>query len=84
VLSEKIIDEEAGRADDFNLYLRRVEYQLARVAENPSFDLNSESTRITLQYKSIDLMTALIKFFNSFLLYSEHSFFGIALVRCND
>lgn len=69
VLNEQIIDEEVGRADDFNMYLRRIEYQATRVVENPNFDLNRENNQGLLRQKSIDLMTAIIKFFNSFLLY---------------
>ena len=75
----KIISDEAGRGGDFYIYLKRIEYQAARIAENPNFDLDSESTRDLMKEKSIDLMIAMVRFFNSALLYFKHDFFGWSL-----
>ena len=72
----KIVEDEAGRADDFYRILKRIEYQSARIAQNPNFDLNGASTRNLMQEKSIDLMTAIVTYFNSALLYYSRDFFG--------
>ena len=67
---------EAGRGDDFYIQLQRIEYQSARIAENPNFDLNMNLTRNLMREKSIELLTAIVEFFNSALLYYKHNFFG--------
>jgi hypothetical protein len=56
--------------------LRRIEYQAARVAQNPNFDLNLESTRNLMQEKSLDLMTGIVRFLNFALIYFNHNFFA--------
>ena len=71
-----MIHDEGGRAEDFYSQLRRIEYQAARIAENQNFDLNIESTRNLMREKSIELMTGIVKFFDSALLYFGHQFFG--------
>ena len=70
------MNDESTRGEDFYIQLKRIEYQAARVSENPNFDLNSESTRNLMKEKSIDLMTAIVKYFNSALLYYSHDFFS--------
>ena len=59
--------------------MRGIEYQAARVAENPNFSLNPETTRDLMKEKSVDLMTGIIKFFNSALLCFCRNFFGMLL-----
>jgi len=68
--------QEGDRGTDFYVQLQRIEYQCARVTENPNFDLNSESTRSLMKEKSMELLTAIVKFFNSALLYYSNNFFG--------
>jgi hypothetical protein len=60
--------------------LKRIEYQTARLAENPNFDLDMEITHSLMQKKSIELMTAVIEFFNSALLYFSRDSFGQSLI----
>jgi len=72
----QILEEESDRASDFYEQLRRIEFQSARIANNPNFDLNLEATRDLMKEKSIDLMTGIVQFFNSALLYYNHHFFG--------
>jgi hypothetical protein len=69
--------EEASCASDFDIQLRRMEYQSARIAENPNFDLNLESARNLLSEKATDLMTAMVEFFDSALLYYNRNFFSM-------
>lgn len=75
-LTCKHLDETSSRGDDFFTQLRRIEYQSARIAGNPNFDLNSKSTRNLMKEKSIDLLTGIVNFFNSALLFYNHNFFG--------
>jgi hypothetical protein len=49
------------------LYLRRIEFEAALLADNPHYDLESMSSRNLVQEKSTDLMTAIVTFFNSSL-----------------
>jgi len=56
--------------------MRRIEYQSARVAENPNFDFNSTSTQDLMREKSIELLTAVIEFLDSALLYYNQAHFG--------
>lgn len=56
--------------------MRSIEYQAARIAGNPNFDLDVESTQNLMKEKSIDLMTGMVKFFNCALLYYKRDFFG--------
>jgi hypothetical protein len=70
------LEDQAGRADDFYFHLRRIEYQCARIAENPNFDLGLEITRDLMKEKSIDLMTGIVEFFDSALLFYNSKFFG--------
>jgi hypothetical protein len=76
---KQIIDNEVGRGEDFLSYLRRVEFQAAILADNPNYDLDLESTQKLVNEKSTDLMTAIIKFFDSALIYFSHNFFGSIL-----
>jgi hypothetical protein len=56
--------------------LRRIEFQAALVADNPSYDLDLEMTQNLLKEKSMDLLSAVIKFFNSALVYLSKGFLG--------
>jgi len=67
---------EAGREEEFYIQLRRIEFQSARIVENPNFDFNADSTRNLMKEKSIELLTAIVEFFDSALLYYNHNFFG--------
>jgi hypothetical protein len=57
--------------------LRYIEFQAALVADNPNYDLDLDVTQNLLTEKSTDLLSAIIKFFNSALLYLSGSFFGM-------
>jgi len=56
--------------------LRRIEYQSARIVENPNFDFDSTSTWDLMKEKSLELLTAIIEFFDSALIYYKHDYFG--------
>jgi hypothetical protein len=56
--------------------LKRIEFQTALLSDNPNYDLNLETTQALLEEKSTDLMSAIISFFNSTLMYIGNSFFG--------
>ena len=71
-----MIHMEATRSGEFLLSLRRIEFQAAIIADNPTYDLNSASTRDLVAEKSRDLMTAVVKFFNAALIYFSKSFAG--------
>ena len=65
-------------------YLRRIEFEAALLADNPHYDLSdSGSPRNLVQEKSTDLMTAIIFFFNSSLIYFRKNFFGNNSLRPN-
>ena len=71
------INGRSDRAEDFTRQLERIEYEATRVALNPNFDLTGDSTqRNLMREKSIDLMTGIIKFFTSALIYFNYNFFG--------
>ena len=53
--------------------------QAERIAANPSIDLSSKSILERVEKRSTDLMAAIIRFFNSTLVYFNKSFFGIDL-----
>src|SRR5437762_2305517 len=74
--NNKLLDDESGRADEFHTYLRRIEFQAARIVENPSLCFRLDTTQGLMQEKSIDLLTAIVTYFNSVLLYFSHDFFG--------
>lgn len=71
----QILDDETIRSDDFYRLLKCIEYQAHRVA-NPNYDTIPESTRQIIQEKGTDLITAIVRFFNSALLYFSRSFAG--------
>jgi len=71
-----MLDDESGRREDFLYHLRRVEFQAALLADNPSYDLDLETTQNLLKDKSTDLMTAVINFLNSALVYLGDGFLG--------
>ena len=66
------MNDESGRADDFYSQLRRIEYQASRIS---TIDLTVESTRTLMQEKSLDLMTAIVKYLNGALIFFNSSFF---------
>jgi hypothetical protein len=45
------------------------------LANNPNYDLDLEKTQALLEEKSTDLMSAIIRFFNSSLVYFSRGFF---------
>jgi hypothetical protein len=65
------------------LYLRRIEFEAALLADNPHYDLESMSSRNLVQEKSTDLMTAIVTFFNSSLIHFRKNFFGMDSSRPN-
>lgn len=71
---KQILDGEAGRGDDFLFYLRRIEFEASLLADNPNYDLVLDTTH--LEEKSTDLISAIIRFFNSALVYFSKDFFG--------
>jgi hypothetical protein len=78
----QIVDTESSRADDFLFNLRRIEFQAAIIADNPTYDLNAESTRNLVEEKSRDLMTAIVRFFDSALIYFSRHFVGMLRKIC--
>lgn len=71
----QILEEVSGHKGEFYRQLHRIEYQFARLAQNSSLYL-SVGNRDLMTEKSLDLMAAMIKYFNSALLYYNQSFFG--------
>jgi hypothetical protein len=65
--------------NDFTQELRRIEFQAALLADNPEYSVDLESAGALLREKSTDLLTAVVKFFNSALLYFSKGFFGNVL-----
>lgn len=49
--------------------MRRIEFQAALLADNPNYNLDLQVTQNLLKEKSTDLLSAVIKFFNSALIY---------------
>lgn len=74
--NSKLLDNESDRADEFHTYLRRIEFQAVRIVENPSLKLRLDTTQSLMQEKSIDLLTAIVTYFNSSLIYFSRDFFG--------
>jgi hypothetical protein len=54
--------------------LKVIEYQAARLAENPNFNIQSELAQNLLQEKAIDLLTGIIKFLNVALRHFSQTF----------
>ena len=74
----QILEDEAGRAEDFRSQLRVIEFQVALIADNPNYDLRLETTQKLLENASTQLLTAIVQFFNSALLYLGSGFFRVA------
>lgn len=74
-----MLEEESDRREDFLYHLKRIEFQTALIADNPSYDLDLEATQNLLKEKSTDLMTAVITFLNSALVYLSDGFLGKTL-----
>jgi hypothetical protein len=72
----QILDGEAQRGEEFMKYLCLIEFEAALLSENPNYDLDTSSARNLVQETSIELMTAVINFFNSSLIYLRTDFFG--------
>jgi hypothetical protein len=83
VTHTQIVTDEAKRAEDFLYSLRRIKFQAAVIADNPTYDLNSESTRNLVEEKSRDLMTAVIKFFNGALIFSKNFAGELTNIQCS-
>jgi hypothetical protein len=62
--------------------LRLIEFQTALLSDNPNYDLNLETTQNLLEEKSTDLMSAIVSFFNSALIYLSNDFFGKLALLC--
>jgi hypothetical protein len=58
--------------------LGRIEFVAAILADNPKYDSDSQLmvTQDLLQEKSTDLMAAIVRYFNSALIYFRQDFFG--------
>ena len=72
----KILQEEHARPGDFFVQLDRIQYQADRVTANPNFDVIPDSSGNIIRRKGIDLMNAIVKFFNSALMFFSKSFGG--------
>lgn len=71
----KGIHEIRGRKTDFYEQLDYVEHEIARL-QNECFDRMSPSSQEIMQKASIELMTEIVDYLNSALLYFLKSFFG--------
>jgi hypothetical protein len=56
--------------------LGRIEFVTAILADNPKYDGDLVVTKGLLHEKSTDLMAAVIRYFNSALIYFRQDFFG--------
>lgn len=74
------IYDESQKGSEFYQYLARVEYQAARLGGNPHFNLTKDSFNNHMRDKSIDLMTAIVLFFDSALVYFQSNVFGMSLI----
>ena len=70
------MDVESGRADEFHTYLRQIEFQAVRIVENPSLNIRLDTTQGLMQEKSIDLLTAIVTYFDAALIYFSRDVFG--------
>ena len=70
----QIIINASDRKKTFYIQLRRIECQAERIAYNRNYDQMPEQDRQRIQKKGIDLMTAIIRFFNSALCYFSYNF----------
>ena len=77
----KLINNEQDRQDLFLHDLKRIEYQSARIALNPNFNDIETHSRQLIAAKGMDLMIAVIKFFNSALIYFSRSFSDYRIVK---
>jgi hypothetical protein len=75
-LTFQILNEEHARPGDFFTQLERIQFHADRIAANPNFDVIPDSSRNLVQRKGIDLMTSIINFLNSALLYFSKGFGG--------
>ena len=62
--------------DDFYLQLQRIEYQAARVAENPNFDKILDHRRNVMKESGVHLLTAIVRFLNFALVSFSEGFTG--------
>jgi hypothetical protein len=74
--NRKLLDDESVRADEFHTYLRRIEFQAVRIVQNPSLNLQLNTAQGLMQEKSIDLLTAIVTYFNAALIYFTGDVFG--------
>src|SRR5438045_2420509 len=72
----QIVEDEHSRATDFYDQLNRIQFQAARVSENQAFNIHPQTKRSFMREKATALITAIVKFFNSALLYFCHGTFG--------
>lgn len=70
------IDAQSQKGAEFYRYLERIEYQSARLAANPHFKLENAYSNNLIRDKSVDLMTAIVLFFDSALLYFHSNLLG--------
>jgi hypothetical protein len=70
------VDAQSRKGSEFYHYLERIEYQSARLSANPHFNLENVSSNILLRDKSVDLMTTIVSFFDSALVYFHSDIFG--------
>jgi hypothetical protein len=57
----QILEDEAGRAEDFRSQLRVIEFQAALIADNPNYDLSLESTQKLLENASTECLRQSLK-----------------------
>lgn len=70
----QIIINTSDRKEQFYIQLKRIECQAERIAQNRNYDEMPEQDRERIQKRGVDLMTAIIQFFNSALCYFSYNF----------
>lgn len=72
--------QKSNRTDDFYDKLERIEFQAARLARNPNLDKMSDSNRNLMREKGVHLITAIVRFLNTALLYFSQGVTGMSLL----
>lgn len=75
IILEKV-NAQSQKGFEFYQYLERIEYQSARLSANPHFNLTNASSNVLLCDKSVDLLTMIVSFFDSALIYFHSDIFG--------
>jgi hypothetical protein len=77
----QVLDAASNRGKEFCVQLKRIEFQAARVANNPNLEAVSPSSRSIMQKRSIGLMIAIVRFLSSSLLFFSRSLSGLQLLE---